>query len=110
MGSDEFVEVDKLYTDTDKREGGQLYSRMKDGTWRCWANAKVMPGRPKFHYHNADGRFWLTHTQSGVLIATSDRLKKLKLLVQEPEFMEEKLKPRELAKAVNRWQNQIGWS
>lgn len=110
MGTDEFVEVNKLYFDADRREEGQLCNRMKDGAWRCWANAKVMPGRPKFHYHNADARFWLTHTQSGVLIATSDRLKKLKLLVQEPEFLEEKLDPKKLAVAVNRWQNQIGWS
>lgn len=103
MATNEFVKVNELYEDYKERPPDKLANRMKDGTWRCWYKAKTMPGRPKFHYHHSEYAYWLTHSQSGVLITSARRLKDLKVLLQEPEFLEEKLVPSKLKDAVVRW-------
>ena len=77
-------------------------NRMKDGTMKRVVAKKL---GDRFHYHKQEGRYWLTKSDSGVLITSARTIKLLKELLQEPEFFDEVLTRERAAAAVNRWAN-----
>ena len=63
--------------------------------------------RENWAYYRRNNRYWLTHEPTGLFLASAPTVKALRELINEPEFFGDDI--RELPKAVDRWNNRIGW-
>lgn len=79
---------------------------MRDGSFKDVEGTVLREG---LHYHKDEETklFFLTHDKTGKYIASSNRLKEIKELIQEPEFFDDTITLRGLLDAKTRWMNRI---